>query len=84
MKRFVACYDITDNYKRTKMMKRLRGSGFHAQLSFFEIEAEDPDRVSSQLKDLLARTDRFAVIRVSKRGRIRRIGSLLEGMEWVL
>ncbi len=82
--RFVVCYDVSDNSKRMKVMKRLKNRGFHAQLSFFEVETERADPLLVEVKELLESTDRFAVVRLSKRGKIRRIGSLLEGMEWVL
>ncbi len=80
----VVCYDITDNRNRFKVMKNLKSKGFHAQLSFFEVEAEDPKVLAGRVRDLIDRADRIAVVRLSGRGRIRRVGSLFEGMEWVL
>ena len=84
MKRFVACYDISSNSERTKVMRRFRREGFHSQFSFFELEAPSAQAVSERVKQFLSRTDRLAVIRLSKKGRIKRIGSLFEGTEWVL
>jgi CRISPR-associated endonuclease Cas2 len=84
LKRFVVCYDVSDNSKRLKVMKRLKGKGFHAQLSFFEVEANSGGAVATGIRDLLETTDRFAVVRVSKKGKVKRIGSLFEGMGWVL
>ncbi len=82
MKRYVACYDISSNSRRTKVMKRLRNRGFHAQLSFFELE--DPDSSVKQIRELLEDLDRFALVRLSPKGKIKRIGSIFEGTEWVL
>ena len=84
MKRYVVCYDVHDNSGRTKLMKKLRNKGFHSQLSFFEVEGSNPGEIVPEVRGLLEKTDRYSVIRLSKRGKIRRIGSLLEGMEWVL
>jgi len=82
--RYVVCYDISSNSARTKVMKRLRNRGFHAQLSFFELSASSSEEVRNSVTDLLDPADRFAVIRLNPRGKIKRLGSLLEGMEWVL
>ncbi len=84
MERLLVCYDITDNRNRFKVMKGLKGKGFHAQLSFFEVQAQNPKTVADKLKDFIEKTDRLAVIKLSGKGRIRRVGSLFEGMEWVL
>ncbi len=82
MKWFVVCYDISSNSRRTKLMKRLRSKGFHAQLSFFELEAPSPSEAFP--REQFEETDRIAVVRVSRREKIKRIGSLIEGMEWVI
>lgn len=84
MKRFVVCYDISSNSARTKVMKELRREGFHAQLSFFELSANSHKEIHGSIKPLLEAPDRFAVVRISKKGKIKRIGSLMEGTEWVL
>jgi len=82
--RYVVCYDISSNSARTKVMKRLKNKGFHAQLSFFELSASSSGDVRNSVIDLLDPVDRFAVIRLSSRGKIKRLGSLFEGMGWVL
>ncbi len=84
MKRFVVCYDISSNSKRLKLMKSLRNRGFHAQLSFFELEAVSPSEALPVRGEELEEMDRLVVIRLSGRGKIKRIGGLLEGMEWVI
>jgi len=84
MKRYVACYDISSNSARTKVMRRLRNKGFHAQLSFFELSASSSQEVRDSVIDMIGSTDRLAVIRLNSRSRIRRLGSLIEGMDWVL
>lgn len=81
MKRYVACYDVSSNSKRTKIMKRLKNKGFHAQFSFFELEG---DVSVDEIKELLDTADRFALIRLSSKSEIRRIGSLSEDTNWVL
>ncbi len=84
MRRFVACYDISSNSKRIKAMKLLKNKGFHAQLSFFEVDLKSSKEVEAILRSFLGSSDRLAVVLLSSRGRIRRIGGLLEGTEWVL
>ena len=84
MKRYIACYDISSDRKRNKVLKRLKGLGFHSQLSFFELEARDGNSISETIKEFIENTDRFSAIRLSKKGKIRRIGSIIEGMEWVI
>ena len=84
MKRFVVCYDMSSNSSRLKVMKKLRNMGFHAQLSFFELNAKDREEVVSSVKAHLQASDRFAVVRLNKKAPIKRIGSLFEGTEWVL
>ena len=84
MKRYVACYDISSNYKRNKVLKLMKNLGFHSQLSFFELEARSGKNVGEAIKDFIENTDRFSAIRLSKKGKIRRIGSIIEGMEWVI
>ena len=84
MRRFVACYDISSDRERIKVMKSFKKEGFHSQFSFFELEAPSAQVVSERVKGFLSKADRFAVVRLSKRGKIRRIGSLIEGTEWVL
>ncbi|QWK20615.1 MAG: CRISPR-associated endonuclease Cas2 [Hydrogenobacter thermophilus] len=84
MKRFVACYDISSDKDRLKVMRSFKREGFHSQLSFFELEAHSAQAVSEKVKGFLSGTDRLAVVRLSKRGKIKRIGSFFEGTEWVL
>ncbi|NPA40768.1 MAG: CRISPR-associated endonuclease Cas2 [Aquificae bacterium] len=84
MSRFVVCYDISSNSKRVKVMKKLKDKGFHAQLSFFEVEGSSVKELHAPLKNLISSCDRLTVVRLSSRGKIKRIGGLLEGMEWVL
>jgi len=55
---------------------------FHAQLSFFELGSSDLPL--EELRTLLEEADRFTLVRLSGRGKIKRIGSLFEGTEWVL
>ncbi len=82
MKRYVACYDVSSDRRRLKIMKKLKDKGFHAQRSFFEVEGRED--VIADVRDLLEAPDRFALIRLSGKGKIKRIGSLFEGTEWVL
>ena len=84
MEKLLICYDITDDRNRLKVMKGLRSKGFHAQLSFFEVQAQDPETVLRKVRDFIEKTDRFAVLKLSGKGKIRRVGGLFEGMEWVL
>jgi len=84
VKRYIVCYDVHENSRRVKLMKKLRNKGFHSQLSFFEVESAGAEEIVPGIGELLDKADRYSVIRLSSRGRIRRIGSLLEGMEWVL
>ena len=84
MKKYIACYDISSNSKRNKVLKRLKNLGFHSQLSFFEIEVKNGKSISESVKGIIENTDRFAVIKLSNKGKIRRIGSIIEGMEWVI
>lgn len=84
MKKLVVCYDISLNSNRTKVMKRLRNRGFHAQLSFFELNVYSPTEVRTAVRGLLKDTDRLAVVSLNPKGKIRRIGGLLEGSGWVL
>ena len=65
-------------------MKALRNKGFHAQLSFFEVESDSAGEILPQARSLIEKGDRYSVIRLSKRGKILRVGSLMEGTEWVL
>ena len=82
--RFVVCYDISSNSKRLKVMKRLKNKGFHAQLSFFEVSSKSPEELKNPLTEIVDSCDRYAVVRLSSKGEIKRIGGLLEGMEWVI
>ncbi len=84
MKRYVVCYDISSNSARVRVMKKLKDQGFHSQFSFFEVTARSSEELEKSVNPALEETDRFAIIRVSSRGEIKRLGSLLEGMEWVL
>ncbi len=84
MNPYVACYDIVINKNRLKVMKKLKKKGFHSQRSFFEIESDSYYEVTKDIKPLLEDTDRFAVVRVSKRGKILRIGKLLDDVGWVI
>jgi CRISPR-associated endonuclease Cas2 len=84
LKRFVVCYDVSDDRQRLKVMKTLKKMGFHSQLSFFEVEAHSEREILIRLEPLLKEVDRLAVGRISKRGRIKRIGTIIEGTEWVL
>ncbi len=65
-------------------MKALKNKGFHAQLSFFEVESDSAGEILPEARALLEKGDRYSVIRLSKRGKILRVGSLMEGTEWVL
>ncbi len=81
---YVVCYDITSDRNRIKAMKKLKSKGIHSQLSFFEVEADHRREISEDVKAYVESVDRLAIVRVSKRGRIFRIGSMKEGMEWVI
>ncbi len=82
--RFVICYDISSNSKRVKVMKKLKDMGFHAQLSFFEVSSPSSKEVENSFSKLVDSGDRLAVVRIRSKEKIRRIGGLLEGMDWVL
>lgn len=84
MRDYLVCYDISSDRERVKVMKILRGMGFHAQLSFFEVSANSSEEILNNVRHLITGADRLAVIRLGKRDKIRRIGGLLEGMRWVL
>jgi len=84
MKRYVVCYDMSSNSARLKVMKRLKNQGFHAQLSFFELSAHSSEEIMGSVGDFLSAADRLAIVKLSRRGKIKRLGSLIEGMEWVL
>ncbi len=81
---YVVCYDITSDRNRIKAMKRLKSKGIHSQLSFFEVEADHRNEISRDVEAYVESADRLAIVRVSKRGRIFRIGRMKEGMEWVI
>ncbi len=84
MNRYVVCYDVSDNSKRIKLMKKLKGEGFHSQLSFFEVESSSGRSVVPGVREFLKESDRYTVAKLSRRGKVKRIGGLLEGTEWVL
>jgi len=84
MNLYVVCYDITSNSNRVKAMKKLKSKGIHSQLSFFEVEADHKREISEDVGIYIESADRLAIIRVSKKGKIFRIGSMREGMEWVI
>jgi CRISPR-associated protein Cas2 len=80
MKQFVVVsYDISDDRRRTKVMKALKGFGTHVQYSVFEcrLEAKDLDAMRKQLKRLAARQDSIRLYFVSQDdvARIEIIGS---------
>ncbi len=84
MKRYVVCYDISIDSIRNRTLKELKNKGFHAQRSFFELKAGNAQEIEKSLEFVFSPANRFAIIRLNRRGKIKRIGSLLEGMEWVL
>lgn len=84
MKRFVVCYDVATDKERIKIMKELKKLGFHAQLSFFEIEARSVEEIINRVGHILSSADRLAIGRISRKGKIMRVGSLFESTEWVL
>lgn len=47
----VICYDIVEDRRRTKVMKHLKGVGFHAQKSVFECFL-DQKRIDKLIKRL--------------------------------
>ena len=84
MKDYLVCYDISSDKERLKVMKTLRGMGYHAQLSFFEVSAGSSEEILNNVRYFITGADRLAIIRLGNRDKIKRIGGLLEGMRWVL
>ncbi len=84
MNPYVTCYDIVLDKNRIKVMKILKKKGFHSQRSFFEVESDSYYEVIKDIKPFIEEDDRLAVIRVSRRGKIIRIGKLLDDVGWVL
>jgi CRISPR-associated protein Cas2 len=55
----VVSYDISDNRRRTKVMKALEGFGTHVQFSVFEcrLKPAEIDEMRRKLKKLIGRQD---------------------------
>ena len=88
MSRFIAAYDISDNRKRTQVVRVLDRYGARLQLSVFEVWL-DPDELIDlrrQVGPLLSERDEFDIIPIDMSPNRRRWswGATEEGYEAVV
>ena len=76
--RFIVCYDISDNKKRTKVSKKLKAYGIRTQYSVFEVETqmEVIIKLLEEVESLLDPVDKFFVYPIDRKNvkRIKRLG----------
>ncbi|GAB4185407.1 MAG: CRISPR-associated endonuclease Cas2 [Calditrichia bacterium] len=76
----VICYDIVKNRKRVKVMKYLKGVGYHVQKSVFEafldtVQLKEVKRKIEKIIDLKADSVRFYVIQDNSPVRVHVVGT---------
>ncbi len=56
---YIVCYDISDDYRRTKVLKYMQGQGEHLQFSVFECQFAPTDlaRCRHRLSELIHHRD---------------------------
>ncbi len=61
--RFIICYDVSDDKKRSKLSKLLKAFGIRTQYSLFEIEAEKEVilKLIEEADEILDEIDKFFV-----------------------
>jgi len=63
MAKFVVCYDISDEKKRSKLRKKLKDLGLHSQWSVFEVEAAKVEEVVQFVKTRIEVYESLTVFR---------------------
>jgi len=60
------CYDVSDDARRTRIFKRLKGFGWPVQKSVFECDLDDDDiaRMEEVLRKLVAKEDLVRIYRL--------------------
>jgi len=81
--RFIVCYDISDNRKRLKVSKLLKGFGIRTQYSVFEVDCSKNvmDAIIIAVDSIIDPVDKFFVYPVDDRNihKIKRIGVVSSG-----
>ena len=79
--RFIICYDISDDKKRTKVSKILKAHGIRTQYSVFEV-VTDKKTIFNLLKDIeseIDEIDKFFIYPVDNEKKIIRMGIAKNG-----
>ncbi|WP_457621965.1 CRISPR-associated endonuclease Cas2 [Persephonella sp.] len=81
--RFIVCYDISDNRKRQKVAKLLKGFGIRTQFSVFEVDCSRSviEAILIAVDSIIDPIDKFFVYPVDDKNlkKIKRIGAVASG-----
>ncbi len=74
--RFIVCYDVSDDMKRSKLARKLKAFGIRTQYSLFEIETDNRTilKLLAEVETILDEIDKFFVYPVENAKNIIRMG----------
>ncbi|MEO2152853.1 MAG: CRISPR-associated endonuclease Cas2 [Aquificae bacterium] len=66
MPKFLVCYDVSSEKKRSRLRKKLKDSGLHLQWSVFEVEADNAEQIRKFLSEKIENFESLMVFRIKK------------------